>query len=75
MCNERKGFVMMSFAKRCKPNKGLDYPAPGPSTNDPSYATSSSKIGEYHYLHSDENFKTSSLINSACSQQRPQKFE
>ena len=36
----------MSFAKRCKPNKGLDSLAPGPSTNDPSYATSSSEIGE-----------------------------
>ena len=41
-----KGFVIMSFAERCKPNKGLDSPAPGPSTNDPSYATSSPKIDE-----------------------------
>ena len=32
----------MTFAKRCKPNKALDSPAPGPSTDDPSYATSSS---------------------------------
>ena len=62
--NDRKGFVIMSFAtqhidtfqyltifqasssKRCKPNKGLDSPAPWPSKNDPSYALSSSEIGE-----------------------------
>ena len=46
MCNDRQGFVIMPFAKRCKPNKGLDSPAPGPSTNDPIYATSSPEIGE-----------------------------
>ena len=46
MCNERKGFVITSFAKTCKPSKELDSPAPGPSTNDPSYATSSSEIGK-----------------------------
>ena len=35
-----------SSAKRCKPNTGLDSPAPWPCTNDPSYAISSSEIGE-----------------------------
>ena len=53
-------FFQASSAKRCKPNKGLDSPAHGPSTNDPSYATSSSEIG-------DENFKTTSFINLSCS--------
>ena len=43
-----------SSAKKCRPNKGLDSPTPRPSTNDPNYATSSSKIGESHYLCSDE---------------------
>ena len=43
-----------SSAKKCKPNKGLDSPMPGPSINDPNYATLSSEIGESHYLCSDE---------------------
>ena len=41
-------------AKKCRPNKGLDSPMPRPSTNDPNYATSSSEIGELHYLCGDE---------------------
>ena len=44
----------VSLAENCKPNKGLNSSMPRPSTNDPSYATSSSEIGESHYLHSDE---------------------
>ena len=43
-----------SSAKRCRSDKGLDSPTSGPSTNDPNYATSSSKIGEKHCLYSDE---------------------
>ena len=43
-----------SLAKKCRPNKGLDFPTPGPSTNDQNYATSSSEIGKSHYLCSDE---------------------
>ena len=43
-----------SSAKKCRPNKGLDSPMPWPSTNDSNYATSSSEIGESHYLCSDE---------------------
>ena len=43
-----------SSAKKCGPNKELDPPTPGPSLNDPNYATSSSEIGESHYLCSDE---------------------
>ena len=39
-------FFQASSDKRCKPNKGLDSPAPRPSTNDPSYATLSSEISE-----------------------------
>ena len=39
-------FFQVSSAKRFKPIKGLDSPAPRPSTNDPRYATSSSEIGE-----------------------------
>ena len=38
-----------------KSNKGLDFSTPAPSTNDPSYATSSSEIGELHYFNNDEN--------------------
>ena len=38
-----------------KSNKRLDFSTPAPSTNDPSYATSSSEIGELHYFHNDEN--------------------
>ena len=43
-----------SSTKTCRPKKGLDSPTPGSSTNDPNYATSSSEIGESHYLCSDE---------------------
>ena len=39
-------FFQASSVERCKPNKGLDSPAHGPSTNDASYATPSSEIGE-----------------------------
>ena len=46
-------FFQASLAKKYKSNKGLDSPTSGPSTNDPSYATSSSKIDESHYFHSD----------------------
>ena len=41
-----------SSAKKCRPNKGLN--SVTPSTNDPSHTTSSSEIGESHYLRSDE---------------------
>ena len=37
-----------------KSNKGLNPPLLGPSTNDPSYATSSSEIGESHHLCCEE---------------------
>ena len=47
-------FFEASFAKKCKPNKGLDSLTLGSSTNDLSYATLSSEIGKLHYLHSDE---------------------
>ena len=43
-----------SLAKKCWPNKGLYTRMPGPSTNDPSYATSSSEIDASHYLCIDE---------------------
>ena len=43
-----------SSAKKCRPNKGLDSPTPGPRTNDPNYATLPSEICELHYLCSDE---------------------
>ena len=43
-----------SSSKKCRPNKGLDSPTPGTSTNDPNYATLSSKIGESHHLCSHE---------------------
>ena len=43
-----------SSAKKCRPNKGLDSPTPGPNTNAPNYATSSSEIGESHYLCNDK---------------------
>ena len=43
-----------SLAKKCRPNKGLDSPTPGSSTNDMNYATSSSKIDESHYLCRDK---------------------
>ena len=33
-------FFQESLAEHCKSNKGLDSPTPGPSTNNPSYATS-----------------------------------
>ena len=45
----------VSLAEKCRPNKGLESPLPGPSINHLSYATLSSKIGESHYLRSDEN--------------------
>ena len=40
------GLFQASLAKKCTPNKGLDFPTPGPSTNDPNYVTLSSEIGE-----------------------------
>ena len=48
------GPFQASSTKKCRPNNGLDSSTPGPSTNDPNYATSSSEIGESHYLCSDE---------------------
>ena len=48
-------FFQASSAEEYKSNKGLDFSTPAPRTNDPSYATSSSEIGELHYLHNDEN--------------------
>ena len=43
-----------SLAKNVWPNKGLDSPTLGPSTNDPSYATSSSEMDASHYLRIEE---------------------
>ena len=43
-----------SPAKTCRPNKGLDSSMPRPSINDPNYVTTSSEIGESHYICSDE---------------------
>ena len=43
-----------SLAKKCWPNKGLHSPTPGPSTNDPSYATSSFEMDASCYLRNDE---------------------
>ena len=47
-------FFQASSTEKYKSNKGLDFSTPAPSTNDPSYATSSSEIGELHYFHRDE---------------------
>ena len=44
----------VSSAKNCRPNKGLDSPTPMPSTNDLSYATSSSKKRRIALFRSDE---------------------
>ena len=44
-----------SSTKKCRPNKGLDSPTPGPRTNDQSYATLSSKIGKSHYSAATKN--------------------
>ena len=56
----KKGFsIFLAFffkhlsAIKGKSITGLDSPAPRPSMNDPSQATSS-EIGESHYLCSDE---------------------
>ena len=40
-----------------------------PSTNDPSYATSSSEIGELHYLRSDKNQGTTVLHQNGSTDQ------
>ena len=56
------GLFQASSAKKCRPNKGLDSPTPGPSTNDPNYAISSSEIGKSHYLCSDEKHPTTVRI-------------
>ena len=54
-------FFQPSLAtKSCKSNKGLDSPMPRLSTNDQSYVTWSSKIGESHYLCSDEKLSVNS---------------
>ena len=50
-------FFQASWAKKCKSNKGLDFSMLAQSTNDPSYATSSSEIGESHY---------SALVTKTC---------
>ena len=47
-------FIQASSAEKCKPNRCLNSPTPGTSTNDLSYATLSSEIGELHYRCSDE---------------------
>ena len=51
-------FFQASSAEECKSNKGLDSPTPGPSMDDPSYATLSSKISESQYICSEENRQT-----------------
>ena len=56
-----------SLAKKCWPNKGLDSPTPGSSTNDPSYATSSSEMDASHFLRIDE--KSSVLYQNDSSDQ------
>ena len=52
-------FFQASLAKKCKSNKALDSPTPGPSLNDLSYATLSSEIGELHYDYSCSDEKSS----------------
>ena len=52
-------FFKAYSVKKCKSNKGLDSPTIGPSTNNPSCATSSSEISESYYLCSDEKFSDS----------------
>ena len=47
-------FFQVSSAKKHLSNKGLDFPMPRPSTNDPRYDTSSSKICESHYLYTSK---------------------
>ena len=47
-------FFQASLTKKCKSNEKLDSPTLVPITNNLSYATLSSKIGESHYLFSDE---------------------
>ena len=48
----------VSSAKKCKPNKGLDSPTPGPSTNDPNYATLSSVMANRIFSAATKNRRT-----------------
>ena len=66
-------FFQGYLAKKYKPNQVLHSSTPKPRSNDPSYATSSSKIDELHYPLCT-NFKTSSPINLSCSWHEPQKL-
>ena len=47
-------FFQLHSGTKCESNTGLDSPTIGPSPNDPSYASSSSEIGESLYLCSEE---------------------
>ena len=69
------GLFQASSAKKCRPNKELDSPTPVPSTNDLNYATSSSEIGELHYLCSDEKLSDSCPVSKWLVRQKNRENE
>ena len=64
-----------SSAKKCRPYKGLDSPTPGPSTNDPNYATLSFEIGESHNLCSDEKSSENWPVSNDSSDKKNRENE
>ena len=60
-------FFQASLAKKCKSNNALDSPTPRLSTNNPSYATLSSEIGEMHY----DYFCSDEKSSDNCHQNEP----
>ena len=61
--------LQASSTKKCR-QKGLDSPSPVPSINDPSYAISSSKIGEAHYLRCDEKSSDNCPVSKRLIRQK-----
>ena len=66
--------VFEHLRQKSKPNERLDSPTIGPSTNDPSLATSFSEIGKSHDLHSNENCQTTVPYQMTCKTKKKKHF-
>ena len=64
-----------SSAEKCKPSKGLKSSTPGQSTNDQSYATSSSEIGNRFISAMTKNRRTTVPYQNDSSDQELKKMK
>ena len=62
-----------SSTKKCRPNKGLDSPTPGLSTNDPRYATYILKKRQIALFHSDKKSSDNCPLSKSIVRQKKKK--